>query len=87
MGSFLEFDGNHGDGDTGENDSGHGEGSVALPVLGATIGSTRHTPNFGSEIPGVSRICVVSSVISTHFSLVDSFLSPLYPLPFLHSKL
>lgn len=50
-GTDLELSGFHGDGDTNEEDAEHCDGGVALPVLGATIRATRHTPNPTPEIP------------------------------------
>lgn len=47
---YLELSWFHSDGDTNEEDTDHGDGSVAFPVLGATIRASGHAPNFGPEI-------------------------------------
>lgn len=69
----LEFSRFHGDGDADEEDAGHGDGSVALPVLGPAVGPTGHGPHLGPEITCISVMAVVSSSAHVWLSLSSLF--------------
>ena len=49
----LELGGFHGDGDADEENASHGDGGVALPVLGAAVGPTAHAPHLAPEVPSM----------------------------------
>lgn len=61
----LELSRFHGDRDADEEYAGHGDGSVALPVLWPTVGPTGHTPHLLSEIL-MGRISMAVVVSSPH---------------------
>lgn len=75
-GRDLELDRNHGDRDTEDEDAGHGNGSVALPVLGPAVRPTRHAPDFGPKVTsstvamGSINVVVISS--PAHFRSLSS---------------
>lgn len=71
MWPLLELGGFDGDGDTDEEDAGHGDGGVAFPVLRPAVRPAGHTPYLVSEISAVcGGIAAVVTVIcsSTHTS-------------------
>ncbi|RRT82686.1 hypothetical protein B296_00019492 [Ensete ventricosum] len=61
----LELRGLHGDGDADEEDAEHGDGGVALPVLGPAIGPARHAPHL---VPKVLHPAMVHPVPSAAVS-------------------
>eukprot|EP00268_Persea_americana_P027428 TRINITY_DN2680_c0_g1_i2.p1 TRINITY_DN2680_c0_g1~~TRINITY_DN2680_c0_g1_i2.p1 ORF type:complete len:124 (-),score=19.01 TRINITY_DN2680_c0_g1_i2:423-794(-) len=65
--ALLELYGNHGDGDAGEEDAEHGDGSVALPVLRPAVGASSHAPYL---CPEISLCCAVLMMISSHSLLL-----------------
>jgi hypothetical protein len=67
----LELGRFHSDRDANEDNADQSDGGVALPVHGATVGPTSHTPNLGPEIPGSMAVAGVSMSMasSSHLSL------------------
>lgn len=57
----LEASGEFEDGDADEENAEHGNGGVALPVLGATVRATCHTPYLVPDIAAVPVICCSAS--------------------------
>lgn len=59
----------HGDGDANEENTSHGDRCVALPVQGATVRTTAHSPHLGPEIPSAMAVGCVAVMFSssTHF--------------------
>lgn len=68
---YLKLGRFHSDGDTDQDDAGHGDGRIALPVHWPTVWSTRHAPNLRPEISAVRSICVVVVISSAaaHFAV------------------
>ena len=66
MWSLLEFSGFHSDGDADEDNAEHGNGGVALPVLGTAVRATAHTPDLVPEI-AVSVSMAVIAAATSHF--------------------
>lgn len=57
----LELGRFHGDWNANEKDADHGNGSVALPVFGPAIWTSRHAPHLRPEISAMAMIPVVRS--------------------------
>lgn len=58
----LELGRFHGDRNADKEDAGHGDGGVALPVLGPTVRTPTHAPHLGPEVSvGPISVCMFTS--------------------------
>ncbi|KAM1019288.1 hypothetical protein ACFX2I_040684 [Malus domestica] len=71
----LELGRFHGDRNADKEDAGHGNGGVALPVLGPTVWPTTHAPHLGPEVTAVGPISVC---VLTSSHARSQILSPLF---------